>query len=232
MAMPMVPLSPARRSRCRRRKPRGSGPERCRRLLRSTFALTSPSRFVARPAGALPGPVCSFACADIRTPARVGSRPGSSAAPGGAGGPWCRRRSARSSVPTMSARSPRCSAVSAVDSTVWCGPPAVSQDSVEVVQVGRGFQTARATGSFGSGSARRDDVDLVGDQPEPVAEVGHARATTAGARGGVEDQPDRVLAAADAERVDLAASGVPAAIDGQTSSMCAPRISSSPGTRW
>ena len=57
-----------------------------------------------------------------------------------------------SSVPVMSARSTRCSAVSAVESTVWCGPPAVSQDSVEVWRSGAGRHTARATGRFGSGA--------------------------------------------------------------------------------
>ena len=79
-----------------------------------------------------------------------------------------------SSVPVISARSPRCSSVSAVDSTVWCGPPAVSQASVEVRRSGAGRHTARATGRFGSGCVRRDDLDLVGDEAEPVAEVGHA----------------------------------------------------------
>ena len=49
---------------------------------------------------------------------------------------------------------------------------------------------------------------------------------------GVEDQPDRVLATADARAGGSRSFGRPAAMDGQTSSMCAPRIFSSPGTRW
>ena len=71
---------------------------------------------------------------------------------------------------------------------------------------GAGRQTARATGSLGSGCGRRDHVDLVGDQPEPVAEVGEADDDGRPGRG-VEHQPDRVLPAADAQRVDLAARG-------------------------
>ena len=55
---------------------------------------------------------------------------------------------------------------------------------------------------------------------------------TAGPGFGVEDQPDRILPAADAQRVDLAARLARRAMDGQTSSMCAPRIFSSPGARW
>lgn len=45
-------------------------------------------------------------------------------------------------------------------------------------------------------------VDFVGDQAEPVAEVGHAD-DDGGVGCGVEDHPDRVFAIADAERVDL-----------------------------
>ena len=76
------------------------------------------------------------------------------------------------------------------------------------------------------------DVDLVDDQPEPVAEVADAED---GGRpgGGVEDEPDRVLPVPDAERMDLdprLAVGV--AMVGQTSSMWAPRIFGVPGPRW
>jgi hypothetical protein len=46
--------------------------------------------------------------------------------------------------------------------------------------------------------AGRYDVDLVGDEPEPVAEVGHPD-HDGGSRRRVEHQPDRVLARADAQ---------------------------------
>ena len=63
----------------------------------------------------------------------------------------------------------------------------------------------------------------VGDQPEAIADV--ADAQDHGRTGdGVEDQPYRVLAIADAERVDLASGAARAAMVGQTSSMCEPRI--------
>ena len=59
---------------------------------------------------------------------------------------------------------------------------------------------------------RGDGVHLVGHQPEAVAQVGQADHERR-AGSGVEDQPDRVLAAADAERVDLA--GRPGRRDGR-----------------
>ena len=67
-----------------------------------------------------------------------------------------------------------------VVNAVWCGPPAISHASAAVGRSGRGRQTARATGSLGSGSIGLDDVDLVDEQPEPVAEVGEADAPAAG----------------------------------------------------
>src|SRR3954469_22510782 len=121
-----------------------------------------------------------------------------------------------SSVEKTSARSVSSSAPSWVESTVWCGPPAVSQPSVAVEKSGRGCHTARATGSLGSGSSGSatailvgappepapgqpgqrlvglDDVDLVGDPPEPVAEVGPADDDARGGGRG-EHQPRRVL---------------------------------------
>ena len=106
---------------------------------------------------------------------RAGSRPGSSG---------CGRRTptgcvsasiSSSSVRIISAKSRRVSGATSPVSTVWCGPPAVSHSSAEVDSDGAGFQTARATGSFGSGSSGRDDLDLVGHQPEPVAQVDDAR---------------------------------------------------------
>ena len=41
---------------------------------------------------------------------------------------------------------------SALVKTVWCEPPASSQASAAVSKSGLGFQTARATGSFGNGA--------------------------------------------------------------------------------
>ena len=48
------------------------------------------------------------------------------------------------------------------------------------------------------------DLDLVRDEPEPVAEVQKSDHETL-ARQGVEHEPDWIFAIADAERVDLAA---------------------------
>ena len=107
-----------------------------------------------------------------------------------------------SSVPVISARSARCSLVSAVESTVWCGPPAVSQHSVDVARSGAGRHTARATGRLGSGASGGDDLDVVGHQPEAVAEVAHADHDALAGRC-VEDHAHRVLAVTDAERVHL-----------------------------
>ena len=160
--------------------------------------------------------------------ARGGSRPGSGGPRGRSRGRVVSASMSSSSVPAISARSVSSSAPTAWDSTVWCGPPAVSQASADVARSGAGRQTARATGSLGSGSSGGDDLDLVGDEPEPVTQVAQAEHDRrAGCR--VEDQPDRVLPAADAQRVDLAASGCRPRCVGQTSSMCAPRIFSRPG---
>src|SRR4051794_28878883 len=52
-----------------------------------------------------------------------------------------------SSRPRISARWSRWVVVSAVESTVWWGPPASSQPSVDVAKSGLGRQTARPTGS-------------------------------------------------------------------------------------
>src|SRR2546421_640387 len=91
-----------------------------------------------------------------------------------------------SSVPSIAARSSSSSAPTALESTVWCGPPAVSHASVEVRRLGRGFQTARATGGLGSGStgggtsiffgARRDPSPLSG-QPTTPPRAGRASKT-------------------------------------------------------
>jgi len=83
------------------------------------------------------------------------------------------------------------------------GPPAVSQDSAEVPSDGAGFQTARATGSLGSGSSgattstwlatnrKRSPRSTIADHPRR----GPGSASKTSRTGS--------LAAADAERVDL-----------------------------
>ncbi len=50
---------------------------------------------------------------------------------------------------------------------------------------------------------RRHDVDLVGDQPEAVTEVGEPE-DDRGSRSGVEHEPDRIAPTADRQRMDLA----------------------------
>ena len=70
---------------------------------------------------------------------------------------------------------------------------------------------------------RRDDLDLVGEQPEAVAEIEHRDDERRPGRG-VEHEPHRVLAAADRQRW-ISQLGRPSAIDGQISSMCEPSTS-------
>ena len=107
-----------------------------------------------------------------------------------------------SSIPAISARSANASVSRESLSTVWCGPPATSHASAAVGRSGCGRHSARATGSFGKGRSGVFQLDLVDEQAEAVAEVDkchyHRRPT---ARG--EDEPDRVIPAADRERVDL-----------------------------
>lgn len=94
----------------------------------------------------------------------------------------------------------------ALESTVWCGPPHGEPRLGGGAEVGAGLPDGAGDRQVGQRLVRLDDVDLVGDQPEPVTHVGHADDDRR-AGGGVEDQADRVLAAADAERVDLAGRG-------------------------
>ena len=116
----------------------------------------------------------------------------------------------------------------AVVMTVWCAAPAVSQRRPRWRSRAAGFQIARPTGSFGR-SGGLDVLDDVRHQPEAVAHVAH-RDDDGGAGVGREDEAHRVVLAADAERVDLEAR--PRGRQRRaTSSMCAPRIRSSPGTR-
>ena len=80
----------------------------------------------------------------------------------------------------------------------------MSHDSVAVEKLGRGLPDRPGHGELRQRRVGRHDLDLVGDEPEPVAEVDEPDDETL-ARQGVEDEPDRVGAVADAERVDLAA---------------------------
>ena len=95
-------------------------------------------------------------------------------------------------------------------------------------QVGLGYPDGSGYREPGQRLVWGDDVDLVGDEPEPVAEV--ADAGDGGRPGGGEDEPDRVVAVADAQWVDLYSGRSPAMV-GQTSSMWAPRIFCGPGPR-
>ncbi len=91
-----------------------------------------------------------------------------------------------------------------------------------------GRQSARTGSSWQI--LRGDQLDLVEDEPEAVAEVEqrhqHRRA---GCRR--EHEPHGVGLAPDRERVDLARGPLAAAIDGQTSSMCAPSTDGPSGAR-
>jgi hypothetical protein len=55
-------------------------------------------------------------------------------------------------MPAMRAKSSNASVPTAVDMTVWCAAPAVSQAVAEAAKLGSGRQTARPTGRCGSGA--------------------------------------------------------------------------------
>ena len=140
----------------------------------------------------------------LRAPGRGGNRPGSSAARCGTRGSGSRRRSAAARCRRSRRSRPGPRASSAGLRTVWCEPPA-SQPGLD-----RGREVGpRPVQRPGHGQARqglfgRNDVDLVGHQPEPVAKVGQRR-DERGPRRGVENQPDGVRARADRQGMDLAA---------------------------
>ena len=163
----------------------------------------------------------------LRGRGRAGSRPGSTGSgPGSRRSSWT-RRSPSSSVPTISAKSARASTPTAAVRTVWCGAPARIHDSADVSKLGRGSHTARATGSFGSGSfGATTSISLAVSRNRSPRSA--RPTTTAGPGVGVEHQPDRVLPAADAQRMDLQRRRR-AAMLGHTSSMCAPRTRLAPG---
>ena len=113
---------------------------------------------------------------------------------------------------------------------VWCGPPAISHDSVEVDRLGAGFQTALATGSLGSGASggtisisfamsRNRSPRSTSPTTKPLP--GKASKTR---RTGSERLP--------MPSGWISQLGLRAAMLGQTSNMCAPRIFGSPGPRW
>ena len=92
---------------------------------------------------------------------------------------------------------------SALVKTVWCEPPASSQASAAVSKSGLGFQTARATGSFGSGAGGATTSISFATRRKRSPRSSR-QTTTAGPGCGREDEPDRVVAPADRERMDLA----------------------------
>src|SRR3954451_9045248 len=105
-----------------------------------------------------------------------------------------------SSVFDISAKSRNASTPTAVDITVWCAAPAVSQAAALVWKSGAGRHTAWPTGSFGIGSGQRLVPPHVRPQPDPVPHVthrDHPRRTRV--RG--EDQPHRIRLPADAQRM-------------------------------
>ena len=108
-----------------------------------------------------------------------------------------------SSMSAMSAKSAIDSMSRLVVSAVWCGPaggqPGLGRDG----QARPGPPDGPGDRQVRQRRVGLDDVDLAGDQPEPVAEVGQAE-DDRGTRRRVEHEPDRVGAAADRERVDLA----------------------------
>ena len=121
----------------------------------------------------------------------------------------------------MSAKSAMTSRPIDVVSAVWCGPPADSHASAAVARSGRGRQTARATGSLGSGSsgATMSTSLAIRRKRSPRSAM---PTMTAGPGRGVEHEPHGVAPAADRQRVDLAPTAGSPAIEGHTSSMCAP----------
>ena len=90
-------------------------------------------------------------------------------------------------------------------STVWCAAPAVSQAAAEVAKSGAGFQTARATGRCGSG-AGSGTTSTTFAMRRKRSRMSESATTIPLAGIGVEDEANRVVLAADAERVDLEAS--------------------------
>ena len=106
-------------------------------------------------------------------------------------------------MPAISARSLSGSIPSALVKTVWCEPPASSQASAAVSKSGLRLPDRAGDRELRERRRRRDDVDLVRDQAEAVAQVEQADDDRRPGRGR-EDEPDRVVASADRKRMDLA----------------------------
>ena len=123
--------------------------------------------------------------------------------------PWRSRRMrvsasiTSSSMPAISAKSANASRPIARQNAVWCGPPATSHASAAVARSGRGRQTARATGSRGSSSSGSTTSTSFATSRKRSPRSSRPT-TTAGPGAGGEDQPHRIVLAADRQRVDLA----------------------------
>lgn len=130
---------------------------------------------------------------------------------------------------SMSARSSNSSRPRAVESTVWCGAPAVSHASVEVRRSGSGRQTAWATGSMGSGSGGpTTSIRLATSRKrEPMS----ASPTTTPGAGAASNTRRTGSSRPPMLSGWISQEGVVAARDGHTSSMWAPRMRPLSGAR-
>ena len=107
------------------------------------------------------------------------------------------------------------------------GRPPSARPRWTVRQSGRGRQTARATGSRGSGSGgATTSISLATSRKRSPRS---ARPTTTAGPGAASKTSRTGSSRPPMLSGWISQDGVPAAIDGQTSSMCAPRISSLPG---
>ena len=134
-----------------------------------------------------------------------------------------------SSVPAIRAKSSNASIPTAVDMQVWWAAPACSHDVADVWKSGDGRHTARPTGSRGSGSAggttsttfatsrkRSRTSDSATTTPGPGSALKTSRTGSS-----LPPMPSGWISSVGRVVVRL----------GQTSSMCAPRMSSLPGVR-
>ena len=155
------------------------------------------------------------------------SRPGSSAARARSARLGCPASIETSSTPAIPARSAIASMPSAAVKTVWCEPPAVSQPSAAVVKSGRGFHRALATGSFGSASG-----GAITSTSFATSRKRSPRSTRLTTTAGPGEAVKTSLTGSSCPPIAsgwISQDGRPAAIDGQISSMCAPRTFAAPG---
>ena len=164
-------------------------------------------------------------------PASGGDRPRSSGAPCGS-----RRRSwsssiSASSMPAISAKSASGSAIDRAGQDGVMGAAGDQPGLDRRPQVRPRPPDRAGDREAGQGLLGADDVDDVRDDPEAVAQIGHARHEGRPGRR-VEDEPDRVGPRADRQRVDLAARPAAPRSSGRPRA-CAPRgRSGRPGSRW